>query len=102
MGQVTVSGFRGVPLPELQSGGTSQENRARTQAVVAAVRLINESGLAGPERQVTYSTDSATRELIIKVVDKQSREVLVQWPSEYALHIAQEYQKEQSKNEPLL
>ena len=102
MGQVSGTAFRGVSLPELQSGGLSQEDRARTQAVVSAVRVINESGIAGPDRQVTYSTDSATRELVIKVVDKQSREVLVQWPSEYALNIAQQYQKEQSRNEPLL
>jgi uncharacterized FlaG/YvyC family protein len=102
MGQVSGLALRGVSLPELQSSGTSQEERAHTQAVAAAVRVINESGIAGPDRQVTYSTDSATRALVIKVVDKQSREVLVQWPSEYALNIAQQYQKEHPKNESLL
>jgi uncharacterized FlaG/YvyC family protein len=93
MGQVSGAALWNIPLPEAQPA-VAAENRARTQAVAAAVRTINESGIVGPDRLVTFSTDAATRELVVRVVDKQSKDVLVQWPSEYALNLAQEYRKE--------
>jgi uncharacterized FlaG/YvyC family protein len=61
---------------------------------VSAVKVINEAGAVGPDREVTYTTDSATKALVIQVVDKQSKHVLVQWPSNYALEMAQQFQKE--------
>lgn len=93
MGQVSVAALRAIPLPDPQNTPTASE-RARTQALVSAVHVINRAGGAGPDREVTYSTDSATKTLIIQVVDKQSKQVLVQWPSDYALQMAQEFQKE--------
>ncbi|HVW10512.1 MAG TPA: flagellar protein FlaG [Bryobacteraceae bacterium] len=87
MGQVSGTPLWNIPLPETQSP-------SHTQAIAAAVRTINESGIVGPDRQVTFSTDSASRELVIRVVDKQSRDVLVQWPSDYALNLAAQVRKE--------
>jgi uncharacterized FlaG/YvyC family protein len=93
MGQVSAFALSNIQLPETQPSVAAQD-RARMQAVAAAVRTINESGIVGPDRQVTFSTDAASRELVVRVVDKQSKDVLVQWPSEYALNLAQEYRKE--------
>ena len=101
MGQVSVAALRAVALPETQSATPRPEDRAHTLAVVSAVQVLNQSGAAGPDREVTYSTDSSTKQLVIKVVDKASKEVVVQWPSDYALQMAQEYQKELSTYEPL-
>jgi uncharacterized FlaG/YvyC family protein len=101
MGQVSGAALWNIPLPETQTR-SAPETRARTQAVAAAVRTINESGIVGPDRQVTFSTDAATRELVVRVVDKQSKDVLVQWPSDYALNLAQEFRKEHPANEPVL
>jgi uncharacterized FlaG/YvyC family protein len=94
MGQVSVAALRSVPLPESQSNTPTASERARTQALVSAVKVINEAGAVGPDREVTYTTDSATKALVIQVVDKQSKHVLVQWPSNYALEMAQQFQKE--------
>jgi uncharacterized FlaG/YvyC family protein len=94
MGQVSATGLRTQSLPEPQNGAAAQVVRARTQALVSAVNVINQSGIVGNDREVTYSTDSATKDLVIKVVDKQSKEVIVQWPSDYALQLALDYQKE--------
>lgn len=103
MGQVSVTALRGVSPPELKPAiSTTPEARARTQALVSAVQVLNQSGIAGAGREVTYSTDSATKQLVIQVVDKQSKQVIVQWPSDYALEMAQDYQKEHPTNESLL
>ena len=94
MGQVSVAAIRAIPLPEPQNNTPTAGERAKTQALVSAVNVINQAGAVGPDREVTYSTDSATKLLVIQVVDKQSKQVLVQWPSDYALQMAQEFQKE--------
>ncbi len=113
MGEVSATALRAAILPEPQFAGGAQAGsglaagaarsaaRAKTQALVTAVNVLNQSGFVGPGREVTYSTDSSTKQLIIQVVDKQSGDVVVQWPSEYALQMAQEHQKE-LPNEPLL
>ena len=103
MGQVSVVALRSFSPPESQAAfTTTPEVRARTQALVSAVQVLNQSGIAGTGKEVTYSTDSATKQLVIQVVDKQSKQVLVQWPSEYALEMAQDYLKEHPTNESLL
>lgn len=94
MGQVAVTALRAVGLPEQQNTIVPQEERVRAQSLVAAVQVLNEAGVAGTDREVTYSTDATTRQTVIRVVDKQSRDVIVQWPSEYVLSMAEEYRKE--------
>ena len=94
MGQVTAAAFPAAALPELPSKTAPQEARAHAQAIASAVQVINNAGIVGGNREVTFSTDSTTKQLVISVVDKQSKEVIVQWPSAYALEMAQDYQKE--------
>lgn len=94
MGQISVTALRAITVPEPQNKIATQQERARTQAIASAVQVLNQSGVAGADREVTYSTDAATKALVIQVVDKQSKEVIVQWPSNYALQMAQDYQKE--------
>ena len=94
MGQIAGAALRAADLPETQLSTARAQERVRAQAIVSAVHVLNQSGLAGADREVTYSTDSTTKQLIIQVVDKYSKAVVVQWPSEYALQMAQEFQKE--------
>ena len=63
--------------------------RAHVSAVAAAVRTLNESGIAGTGREVTFSLDPGTRIPIVRVVDKDTQEVITQWPSDYALRLAE-------------
>jgi uncharacterized FlaG/YvyC family protein len=53
------------------------------------VRTLNESGIVGEGREVTFSLDRATHIPIVKVVDTSTREVISQWPPEYAIRLAQ-------------
>jgi uncharacterized FlaG/YvyC family protein len=94
MGQISATTLRAAPLPELHSNAAAQADRAKAKAIASAVKVLNEAGAAGADREVTYSTDAATKTLVIQVVDKRSGEVVVQWPSEYGLQMAQQFQKE--------
>jgi uncharacterized FlaG/YvyC family protein len=94
MGQISATPLRGDYSPEQPNWNITQAQRAQTQAVVSAVNVINKAGIAGSGREVTYSKDSGSKSLVIQLVDKESGKVIVQWPSAYAIEMAQDYQKE--------
>jgi uncharacterized FlaG/YvyC family protein len=71
------------------SNGVSSSERAFNNSVSTAVRTLNESGVAGQDREVTFSLDRATRRPVVQVVDINTKEVIDQWPPEYALRLAQ-------------
>ena len=96
MGQVAVTGLPADTIPETQIADVRPQ-RTQRQELASAIQVINNSGVIPPDRQVTFSTDTATRTLVVHVVDRQSGKVVVQWPSEYALQMAQDYRKEHTK-----
>jgi len=66
--------------------------RAFNSAVSGAVHTLNESGLVGEGREVTFSLDRATHIPVVKVVDTSTQEVITQWPPEYAIRLAESTQ----------
>ncbi len=67
---------------------TTPEERAFNLSVATAVRQLNDAGQAGEGREVTHSIDVATRLPVVKVIDSQTKEVIIQWPPKYALALA--------------
>jgi uncharacterized FlaG/YvyC family protein len=67
----------------------SSEIRAEQDRLIRAVRAVNESQLAGENREMTYSLDPSTRRIIFKVINKDTQEVLMQVPAEYLLRLAE-------------
>jgi uncharacterized FlaG/YvyC family protein len=83
------AGSSGGVAGTVASAGVSSAERAFTSAVSTAVRSLNETGVVGDGREVTFSLDRATRRPIVQVVDTSTKEVINQWPPEYALRLAQ-------------
>jgi uncharacterized FlaG/YvyC family protein len=71
------------------TGGDASAQRQLTRAVAHAVSQLNESGYAGDGREVLFSVDRATRLPVVKVVDTSTKEVINQWPPEYAIRLAE-------------
>lgn len=81
----------------------SSSARALNSAVSGAVRTLNESRIVGEGREVTFSLDRATHIPVIKVVDTSTKEVINQWPPEYAILLAESTQgKGQIQDESIL
>jgi uncharacterized FlaG/YvyC family protein len=89
------TGSQALPTIPVANATTSGE-RAFNVSVATAVRQLNDAGLAGDGREVTYSIDAATREPVVKVIDSQTKEVINQWPPKYALALAAESQTKDS------
>ena len=94
MGQSPISPIRAANLSQPELTVIPPEPRLRNQAIASAVRVLNSTAVAGPNREITFSGNAATRQPVVRVVDKLSGDVIAQWPSEYALRLAEQYKSE--------
>jgi len=80
-----------LPVPPLLpvTSGDASAQRELTRSVAQAVSQLNQSGYAGEGREVLFSVDRSTRLLVVKVVDTSTKEVISQWPPEYAICLAE-------------
>ncbi|MBL8293698.1 MAG: flagellar protein FlaG [Bryobacterales bacterium] len=69
------------PSPEIL-----QERRE----IVKAVKKLNESEFYGYSSELQIAVDRATRRPVVRLVDKETQEVLRQIPEEYLLRMAEE------------
>ena len=73
--------------------------REETREVVAAVHKLNKSDYTGPTRELTILLDPKTRRPMVRIVDKETGEVVQQIPPEYVLRMAQEAKERLKGNE---
>jgi uncharacterized FlaG/YvyC family protein len=57
--------------------------------VVAAARTVNASGYLG-QNQIVFVMERGTNRAIMRIVDRETNEVVLQLPPEYVLQLAQE------------
>lgn len=88
-----VSGVNTAVSPLTASPSRAPEDRQKLRDVSNAVRSLNETGFAGAGREIAFSIDRVTRLSVVKVVDVNSKEVVVQWPAEYVLQLAANLEK---------
>jgi flagellar protein FlaG len=69
------------------------EQKAEQQDLVRAVKAVNASGLMGSDQELTFSMDRESRKVVVRVIDKETHEVLLQIPNEQVLRMAQNLPK---------
>ena len=58
------------------------------QAVIQAVKAVNSAELFGQENEVTFVLDRASHHPVVRIVNKSTREVVAQIPSQAVLELA--------------
>ncbi|MCU0228863.1 MAG: flagellar protein FlaG [Bryobacterales bacterium] len=58
--------------------------------LVQAVRAVNAAELFGGESELTFVIDRRTKMALVRVIDKESGEVVRQFPPEYILALSEE------------
>lgn len=61
---------------------------AQNREVIQAVKAINESEMFGGENALEYRMDPATRRMVVRVVNRKSKEVMEEHSPEYILRVA--------------
>jgi uncharacterized FlaG/YvyC family protein len=77
-----------IPAPTEPSPARPLTDDQRT--LIQAVKAVNAAGSFGPENETTYKVDRSTRQLVVRVVNRKTNDVVLQIPAEYVLRMAEE------------
>ena len=77
------------PSDSLALRPVSDEQRS----LIQAVKAINASEMLGQDNELTFVFKRGIREAIVRIVNRQTGEVVQQIPSEYVLRIAEEIKR---------
>jgi uncharacterized FlaG/YvyC family protein len=69
----------------------------RTRALATATKIVNESGQIGSDRELTIALDRNSGQAVIRLIDRQTREVVQQIPEERVLRMAEEFKRATAK-----
>jgi flagellar protein FlaG len=77
----------------------SQATFAENRDLIQAVRAINETEFLGSDNELSFARDQETGRPVIRIVDRTTKEVIRQVPSEYILRVAQDLRADFSRRQ---
>jgi flagellar protein FlaG len=66
------------------------EQAAAHRDVVQAVKALNATEMFGQGNELTFQMDTQTKRMVIRVVNRQTKEVVSQVPPEYVLRLSED------------
>jgi uncharacterized FlaG/YvyC family protein len=63
---------------------------ADAREIVEAVKALNAVEMFGPENELLFQRDARTQRMVIRLVNRKTREVVNQVPAEYVLRLAED------------
>jgi flagellar protein FlaG len=64
--------------------------RVEQARLIQAVKSVNQSGIFGSSDELTFSADPETGRPVIRLVNKDTKEVVRQIPAEYLLRLSED------------
>jgi uncharacterized FlaG/YvyC family protein len=68
----------------------TQDQKADQKALIQALKTVNAAGLVGEENEVTFRIDRAAQIAVVRIVNKNTGELVQQIPTEQVLKMAEE------------
>ena len=66
----------------------SAEQIATQREIVTAVKAVNSSQMLGSNNELAFKMDRETKQSVIQIIDRETKEVIQQIPAEYILRVA--------------
>jgi uncharacterized FlaG/YvyC family protein len=66
------------------------EKAAENREVIQAVKALNGTEMFGQDNDLVFQRDPQTRRMVIKVVNRKTKDVVSQIPPEYVLQLAED------------
>lgn len=87
----TVNPIQGAgPALAAAVASVTPERTAEQREVIQAIKAVNAAELFGENSELTFVLDRETRRPVVRIVDRQTNELIQQIPPEYVLRMAQE------------
>jgi flagellar protein FlaG len=69
------------------------DKAAEKREVIQAIKAVNGTEMFGPENELRFQKDPETNRFVVRVVNRNTREVISQVPEEYVLRLAEDLKK---------
>ncbi len=79
----------GVPIQPASPRPAGEDQRALIRAVTA----VNAAGLLGQDNELTLGLAPKTRQAVVRIVNRETHELVEQIPSDYLLRLAEELKR---------
>jgi uncharacterized FlaG/YvyC family protein len=66
------------------------ERAAENREVIQAVKAVNSAGFFGDQNELAFQLDPKTHRVLIRVINRKTKEVVDQYPPEYILRLAED------------
>jgi uncharacterized FlaG/YvyC family protein len=80
---------RSLPIAPAPAAATPVENSPSNRDVVQAVKALNGTDMFG-ENELTFQKDPQTHRMVIKIINRDTQEVVMQIPPEYVVQLAED------------
>ncbi len=98
---MTISNISSVGAAVNPLGVTDKSTPAQTQEqasdrakLVQAVKTVNESNALGNENELTFVFDRTTHRTLTRVINRNTKEVVMQIPPEYVIRMAEQLKQD--------
>lgn len=78
---------------QTQGQALTPRERAEQARLIQAVKSVNQSGVFGSSDELTFSSDPESGRPVIRLVNKETKEVVRQIPAEYLLRLSENPQR---------
>ncbi len=66
------------------------DRTAETRDIVRAVKALNQTQMFGQDNELMFQKDRQTQRMVLRIVNRQTNEVISQIPPEYVLRLAED------------
>jgi len=66
---------------------------AQSRPLIQAVKALNGTEMFGEDNELVFQRDPQTQRMIVRVVNRKTREVVSQVPAEYVLRLAADFKR---------
>jgi len=77
-------------VPDASASAETPQQKQERQQLVQAVKAVNDSNAMGDRNELTFVLDRASHRTLVRVIDRQTKEVVMQIPPEYVLRLAEQ------------
>jgi flagellar protein FlaG len=77
-------------IPAVMSTNDPIRIQTENREIIRAVRAVNASAMLGEKNELTFFLDRQTRRPVIKIVNRETNEVVEQIPNEQVLRLAED------------
>ena len=76
-----------------QAQTLTPRERAEQSRLIQAVRAVNQSGIFGSSAELVFAFDTASKKTVMKLVNRETGEVVRQIPPEYVLRLSEDTER---------